>query len=231
MITLEQTARAMTELIQPGTPNGKLAYWNACLSKHTFFNVNCRQALVMRNYAYKPLPDREVLRVQLGGLLNTTLDTLYAIEKLWNSGLIHFNCGDTYQSQYIWREKMISLIPGMSYKTVSWALQLYSIDTCQLMAIDTWHVQRLHACYGKVREGNYVKYEKRLLDDCRQLAIEEASSYPVTIYAACLWGRAREASGIIPAMPSHKDLSCYVPSVASLLFPSMFQALNDALAS
>lgn len=214
-VSLLATAQAMQELVIPGkTPNGKLAFWNACLSTRNPLDRNCRQALVMRGYVNRPLPvNHDDLRGQLGAILTRTLESLYEIEKLWNAGIIHFNTGSTFDEQSRWRDSMVAAIPGMGMKTVSFALHIYSPETCLLLTIDCWHLKRLGASKQAIRRNDYLYYEQALRDDCVELAQEEGTGYPAIVYAACLWERTRKyfgASQCEEGYQSHAGLSCYV---------------------
>lgn len=217
-VTLDQTQAAMQELVISGkSPNGKVAYWNACLSTRNKLDRNCRQAAIMRTYAHRPLPvNRDELRAQLGGLLNRTLNALYEIERLWNVGLIHFNTGDTFELQSKWRDAMASLIRGMGMKTISFALHIYSPATCLLVTIDCWHLRRLQVKDDSPSRAQYLRYEQEILEDMQALrdAESQGKQYWQVTYAACLWERTRQAYGQSDTQDGtyqdHSGLSCYV---------------------
>src|SRR6266851_715228 len=209
-VTLEQTARAMDALIVPGKrPNGKLAFWNACLSTRNFLKRNCSQAIIMRQYIDRPLPlNRDELHAQLGGVLGRTLNSLYEIERLWHAGIIHFNCGSTFEEQSTWRDSMCAAIPGMGMKTVSFALHIYAPYECELLTIDCWHLERLHVDCRTLRRKQYLAYEVEIRNDCWTLDTAEAAidgGYPLIVLAACLWFRVRGRG-----LTKHDGLSCYV---------------------
>lgn len=211
-ITLEQTNKAMMGLVQSGIPNVKLAFWSSALSKRNSLAKNCIQSTYMRQYAYKPLPtDRNELRSALGNPMWSTVNTLYAIEQLDNDGLLNFDCGDTYESQALWREKMVQLIPGMGYKTVSFALHIYNPFGCKLLTIDCWHVRRMHECFGPISNSNYLQYESKLQSDIDELAKEQPGYSPI-VYAAYLWENTRKPNAT--EYQSHNGLSCYVNTAA-----------------
>jgi hypothetical protein len=214
MISIQETARAMGELVREGTPNGKVAFWAACLSTRNRLERNCRQAEVMRSYANRPLPtNRDELKRQLGGaILGRTINSLYEIEHLWNKGIIHFNTGDTYAEQARWRASMVAAIPGMGMKTVSFALHIYNPTGCRLLTIDCWHTRRMNWQYGPISDRNYTRYEQQLFVDIDALAREEGYGYAPIVYAACLWERARQqhTGNFCDEYPSHAGLSCYV---------------------
>lgn len=208
MITLESTYKAMSELVQQGQADGKLALWAAALSVRNRLEVNCRQAQVMHQYAHKPLPSPTVLREQLGAILTRTLNTLYAIETLWGSGAIHLDAGYSYESQFAWRARMVALIPGMAEKTVSFALHIYDPWHCQLLTIDCWHVRRMRSVFGAINKKNYVLYENQLMSDIHSLAGDNLE-YPIIVYAAYLWELERTGS-VNGDYSSHAGLSCYI---------------------
>jgi hypothetical protein len=220
-VTLEQTQEAMDALKVDGlTPHGKLAYWNAALSVRNRLDHNCMQGLVMRTYVNRPLPvNRDELKVQLGACLPRTLNTLYEIEALWNVGVIHFNCGTTFESQSAWRDSMVAAIPGMGHKTVSFALHIYAPDTCKLLAIDVWHLRRLGVDATKgITRKQYLAYELELRKHCEALQVCESTGkeYAPIVLAACLWERQRQASihhnqfHKVDGYANHSGISCYV---------------------
>lgn len=220
MVTLDQTQAAMEQLIVPGKqPSIKVAFWNAALSKRNSLERNCKQAQVMRSYANRPLPsNQDVLRTELGGLMSSTLHTLYQIEQLANSGLIHFNTGDTFELQSKWRDSMCALIDGMGCKTVSFALHIYNPAVCKLVTIDCWHLRRLG--WDKKNESptraQYLELEQAILQDMQALYEDEGQGkqyWQVTL-AACLWERTRQAYGKSDTKDGtyqdHSGLTCYV---------------------
>jgi len=167
----------------------------------------------MRSYADKPLPsDPETLRNQLGRPMQRTIKTLYEIEKLWNTGIIHFNCGSTFQEQFNWRNEMCAAIFGMSMKTVSWALNIYAPHTCQLITIDCWHCKRVGFDQDKLTPNQYIQLERAILNDCYDLAETDDRFYPVATLAACLWERTRQAHNASAAAAGtyqEHNVSCY----------------------
>lgn len=209
-VTLQQTQAAMDGLKVTGKyPSGKLAFWNACLSTRNRLDNNCRQGNVMRTYVDRPLPiNRDELHVQLGAVLGRTLNALYEIEKLWNTGIIHFNAGSTFEDQSKWRDSMAAAIPGMGMKTISFALHIYSPDLCQLLTIDTWHLQRLGVQVHTIKRKQYLACEAELRKHCEALQVCEGGGMeyaPITL-AACLWFRMRGND----VGESHAGISCYV---------------------
>ncbi len=212
MITLEQTNDAMRELIQPGIASGKVAYWNAALSIRNDLERNCNQAGVMRSYANRPLPlDRSQLRAELCNPMVRTINTLYEIESLWNVGAIHFDCGSTFEEQASWRMDMCACIPGMSMKTVSFALHIFRPFDCMLLPIDCWHARRIGEIRG-LKPNIYLLCEEQTYFDCARLATDEGLGYAPIVYAACLWLRYRSEHGTNghSSSMSHAGLTCYV---------------------
>ena len=218
MVTLDQTQEAMEQLVIAGKqPSIKVAFWNAALSKRNKLERNCKQAAIMRTYAHRPLPsNQDVLRAELGGLMSSTLHTLYEIEKLANAGLIHFNTGDTFELQSKWRDSMCALIPGMGCKTVSFALHIYNPAMCKLVTIDCWHLRRLGSTIESPTRKQYLELEQVILQDMQ--ALYEAEGHGKTYWsvtlAACLWERTRQAYGQSDTKDGtyqdHSGLSCYV---------------------
>lgn len=216
-ITLDATEQAMASLVIKGKrPSIKLAFWSACLSTRNRLDNNCRQTQVMRQYVDRPLPvNRDELKVQLGALLSRTLNALYEIEKLYNAGIIHFNTGSTFEEQAHWRDSMAAAIPGMGMKTVSFALHIYSPDTCKLLTIDCWHLRRLQVTDTTLTRKQYLTYEQEIMGDCRLLneCEGQGKEYSPIVLAACLWERTRHhynASTEKTGYQDHSGLSCYV---------------------
>ncbi len=232
MASLQQTDAAMRELVKIGKiAHGKLAYFAGVLSIQTSVENNAAMAVVMRKYAFTPLPiDREVLRQELkaatqgngalsGGIMSSQLDTLYRIEQLWNAGIIHFNTGYTFESQCVWRKSTVSAIRGMGYKTVSFALHIYAPQICKILTIDRWHILYFT---GKTNKGltvkQYLDIEQRLLDACELVKFEAATNeqdYWLLTYAAFLWEATRLDHTLFPEKQYETDgsygkLSCYI---------------------
>lgn len=138
--------------------------------------------------------------------------SLYAIEQLFNDGLIDFECGNTLESQQAWRSRMVDLIPGLACKLVSWALFIYSPFDCKLLTIDTWHCRRLGldqtliAGSSVCKKAAYHKVEAAMLGECLGYAPHVA---PV-ITAAMLWENIRRANGASDTVEytSHRGISC-----------------------
>ena len=221
-VSVQETETAMHELLY-GTqcPSIKLAYWNSMLSLQCKLPVNCKHARIMAQYVNKPLPDFNGLIDVLGGdstrlhngkiaryphgLMAVHINGLLAIEKLFNQGLLNFDCGKTLESQRIWRDKMVNLISGMGSKLVSWALFIYNPYDCLLMTVDTVHCSRIGvkqsslAGSTKGKRENYCKIEDMLRAECIGLYPDKL---PV-IVAACLWLNYRNEGAT-----SHKEISC-----------------------
>ncbi len=216
-VSLEATQKAMNELIQPGTPRGKLAFYFSACTIQTRLSATAKHAQVLRGYADRPLPmNRDELRALLPGIMNSQLSTLYSIERLWNDGVIHFNTGDSFASQFAWRESMTAAIPGMGHKTVSFALHIFNPSGCLLLTVDCWHIRRIRGLgtNESLTRSKYLAIEQTLRDDIACLAMEEGQGFWLISYAACLWERTRQGYGASECedgdYQSHADLSCYV---------------------
>lgn len=214
-VSLEATQKVMESLIQPGTPLGKLAFWNSACTIRTKLSITGQYAQVLRGYAFRSLPtNHDELRAQLTGIMDTQLETLYTIERLWNEGLIHFNCGSTLKSQELWRELMCAAIPGMGMKTVSFALHIYNPAGCLILTVDCWHIRRVCGLgtNESIRHARYLALEAELRRDCALMAEREPGFWAIT-YAACLWERTRQhygASEVKNGEYQEHDISCYV---------------------
>lgn len=210
-VSIEQTREAMTELLNGGqVPNVKLAFWNSALSLRTSLDRNCVWSRVMATYVDKPLPlDHTSLKDELNsytaGIMDSHIETLYAIEKLYNEGILNFDAGDTLESQRMWRNNMVQIIPGMACKLISWALFIYNPMQTLLLTIDCHHARRLDinqstiAGSEKVKCHNYELAEDRLLAECTELLPDEN---PV-IVAAMIWLNYRNKG-----VTSHAGISC-----------------------
>lgn len=215
-VSLEATQRAMESLIQPGTPFGKLAFWNSACTIRTKLSVTCEWAKVLRGYAFRPLPtNHDELRAQLTGIMDSQLETLYTIERLWNDGIIHFNTGSTLASQELWRDLMCAAIPGMGMKTISFALHIYNPAHCLILTVDCWHIRRVCGLgtNESIRHARYLALEAELRHDCSIMAAIEPGYWAIT-YAACLWERTRQHYGASEVKSGgyqeHCGLTCYV---------------------
>src|SRR5947209_8433438 len=140
MINLQESQAGMMELLYGDKPaNLRFALQTACLSAMQSLEPNGRLARLLAPFVNQPLPAREVLFPLLknarGILFHSHLDALYAIDELWLSGKLNkFETTPvSYEEQAKWRDELVKLIHGMSYKTVSFALLIYSPLACQLI--------------------------------------------------------------------------------------------------
>lgn len=205
-VTIEETSAAMLDLLQGGKePSALLAWWSSALSLRTELSRNGNNTRVISQYVNSGLPSRDVLKSQLLGVMESQLDTLYALERLHNEGTINFDCGTTLSEQRAWREKMVATIPGMACKLVSWACFIYKPYETLLLTVDCHHANRMGidqstiAGTSKCKQAAYYQAEEKLLAECRALYPE----LPPTVVAACLWLNYRGVG-----VTSHAAISC-----------------------
>lgn len=218
-VSIEETDTAMAQLLY-GTQAAsiKLAFWNSMLSLQVKLPVNCRHARVMARYVNRPLPPMWQLINELGGeatedtitrfpsgLMTVHFKGLYAIESLYNQGMLDFDCGDELDCQRAWRDRMVDLIPGMGSKLVSWALFIYDPFNCKLMTVDTVHCSRIGidqrklSGSGKAQRAYYRHVEDMLRGECLALFPDRLPA----VTAACLWLNFRNEG-----ITSHREISC-----------------------
>jgi hypothetical protein len=150
------------------------------------------------------------------GVMRSHIDTLYSIDEFWferGGKQIAENVGNTLDEQRAWRCKVNSLIKGMGFKCLSWALFIYSPDTCQLLTLDSWHAKRLQVDGTLLARDNAASHA--LYEKLESLTIAEVSTlYPgtlSTVGAACLWYNIRNSGP-----ESHAGLNCRVVEYAQV---------------
>lgn len=214
MINYQETKQAMEDMqYGQAQPNFVFALRIAAMSALQDLEVNGRMARILASYTGRPLPlNREVLYQQLqacGGkacVFSSHIKALYSIDELWLAGEI-----DEYaplpagrQAQIAERERLVRLIHGMSYKTVSFAMFLYNPFHCEVVAIDRHHMRRLGSPVKSLTKNTYRLLEEKLY---AEYLCDEMGFSSFSVYAAHCWGIQR--NGIdASAYPSHQLLSC-----------------------
>ena len=218
LVCINDTERAMMLLAYgEHEPDMLSALRNSALSSRTQLISNAGYALVLHKYRTLRLPDRLTLALELSqatrqdgsnkkawGLMQSHIDTLYAIDNAWFNGLISLDYGTTLTEQRVWRRRMVELIKGMGDKLISWALFIYTPTDCKLMTIDCIHCNRIGIDQKQLSsksKGNayYQQVEDKLIAECKALH----PGYLPTITAAMLWLNHR-GQGIT----SHAGISC-----------------------
>jgi thermostable 8-oxoguanine DNA glycosylase len=210
MINLQTTQDAMIELMH-GDKDADLVFALriAALSKLQSLDANERQARMLAQFTGSILPEREVLFQLLkrcgGVLFHSHLDSLYAIDRVNATGFLeHFKDFPlSLEGQKVWRDALVGMISGMSYKTVSFAALIYQPLVCDLAPIDRHHMARLDIGRNWNTKLQYLSIELEMRGD------KNAQGYkgvPLGLYSAYLWGEYRD--GADSDYPSHKNLSC-----------------------
>lgn len=210
MASITETQVAMMQLLEDDNkPNIKLAFWNSALSCRIRLDKNGKLARIMASYVDKPLPDRETLYQELkvtgANIWRSHIDALYAIERLYNQGLLYFPTLGTLEEQKQWRRDMVGLIPGLACKLISWAFFIYSPLDCKLLTLDCWHCKRLGVEQGKLSGSTaraidyYEQIETLLMGECIGLYPDHLPQ----IVAAMLWLNYRNEG-----VTSHREISC-----------------------
>jgi len=212
MINLQESQAGMMELLYGDKPaNLRFALQTACLSAMQSLEPNGRLARLLAPFVNQPLPAREVLYPLLknarGILFHSHLDALYAIDELWLSGKIDkfVDMPFSHDGQCAMREELVTLIHGMSHKTVSLAMLIYMPLACQLIPIDRHHLRRLNLNPHRIPVGKkYVALELSILAERDEQGYKNV---PLGTYAAHLWGIQRDGENATE-YPSHRALSC-----------------------
>ncbi len=222
LVSIQETYAAMTEVMYGAKePSVLLAFWASALSCRMRLHLNGHYTRVVSQYLFTGLPEeRQELLDAMGhapgknpqGIMASHIDLLYTVETLYKQGLLNFDAGLTLESQQMWRDKMVALIPGMGSKLVSWAHFIYNPLYTKLLTIDSWHCKRLGIEQATLtgsttsKKANYLATEKRMLAECQALYPE----YPPVVVAAMLWENARIAANASKsdAYQSHKKISC-----------------------
>src|SRR5260370_4040563 len=181
----------------------------ASLSVLQNLESNGKMARLLAPFVNRPLPDREtltaLLRLSHGVIFGSHLDALASIDEAWLNGkLDKFETIPTsYEEQVTWRDELVKLIHGMSYKTVSFALLIYMPLACQLLAIDRHHLRRLSLPNRTPTGKQYSAIELAL-----QAERDEQGYKHVPLGTWGSWKWAIQRDGIDAEYPSHRALSC-----------------------
>ena len=212
MIDLQTSTDGMMELLYGDkAPSFIFALRSGALSKLQELSANGRMSRLIAPFTNKPLPDREtltaLLRLSHGVLFGSHLDALYAIDELWLSGKLDkfVDMPLSHDGQSAMREELVSLVYGMSHKTVSLAMLIYMPLACQLIPIDRHHLRRLGMNPHRIPVGKkYLALELSIIAERDEQGYKNV---PSGTYAAHLWGIQRDGVDA-ESYPSHKNLSC-----------------------
>jgi len=197
------------------TPSLLFALRTAALSAMQPLEANGEYARILAPYANSRLLERDVLTALLRGyhgphcLYGSHIDALYAIDELWFNHVIDQPVDEllSFDQQKAWRERLVLLIKGMSYKTVSMALLIYMPLACELVPIDRHHLAR----YGFDRNKSlsrckYLALEARMVADRNN---EGYPDVPLGLFTAYYWGAQRDGKECYRnGHTSHQKLSC-----------------------
>jgi hypothetical protein len=216
MFELSTAREGMLELMYGDkSPSLLFAFRTAALSAMQPLEANGEYARMLAPYANRRLPERDVLEALLRSyhgphsLYHTHFDTLYVIDELYFNHVIDQPVDDldTFEKQSAWRERLVKLIKGMSYKTVSMALLIYMPLTCELVPIDRHHLRR----YGfdpdkSLTRCKYLGLEARMQADRNN---EGYPDVPLGLYTAYYWGVQRDGEECYRnGRTSHQKMSC-----------------------
>lgn len=224
VVTIEQTAKAMAELARGTDPSLLHALRAAALSPRMNLKCNAGYATALCPWRNDPLPWRREELIDIldsavrgdgsgkpaWGLMQSHINTLYSIDEFWFSERwcdLVYEIGDTLAEQRLWRCRVNSLIRGMGFKCLSWALFIYAPETCKLLTLDSHHAKRLQVDPSTIMRdtlSSHVLYEQ--LEDKVIAEVNELyPGYPSTVGAACLWYNVRNSGP-----ESHAGLNCRV---------------------
>ncbi len=217
MINLEVSTAGIEELLySPGNkqPNFRLALMFAAMSANMSLERNCKLARYLSQYVDKPLPqNREELYEGLhvasrARIFGSHLDALYSIDSAFQAGLLtpYEVLPSGYEAQCAWRAGLVAIIFGMAEKTISFCALILSPMTCELVAIDRWHMKRLGLPIQSLRTNRYLAVERQIKVERDNLGY---SHCPLGLYSAWQWGIVRDGDNAYQGdVTSHKALSC-----------------------
>lgn len=220
MLTLAAVQRAADELYRPGyVPSVKFALWAACLSPQKRLTWNTKQAEALRPYVDRPLPQdpaRVLDILRAGHPFATSAQARYvlAIEQAEREGVLDDleQQPTTYAGWLLWRHAATKL-PGISWKTASFAALLLWPNECPLIPVDTHVCDRLGLKGLKAALGSYKVYrwvERQVLHEWYPHRAECPSP---AVWHWYKWSEWRQATGDEPVSDqpeSHAGLSPYV---------------------
>ena len=212
MISLQASTDGMMELLYGDKPASLLhALRVASLSVLQNLEVNGKMSRLLAPFVNRPLPDREtltaLLRLSHGVIFGSHLDALASIDEAWLNGKISKfeTVPVSYEEQVTWRSELVSLIHGMSYKTVSFALLIYSPLACQLVPVDRHHLRRLAQNPNRTPTGKqYIAIELALQAERDEHGYK---NLPLGTWASWKWAEQRDGVDA-ESYPSHRALSC-----------------------
>ena len=165
MLNLDATLIVARSLKVPGKQASvKFACWSAVLSPQKRLSWNCLQAQALLPYVDRPLPQspERVLAILRAGhpfCTRKLAEYVLAIEAAERRGeLDELAVMPTTRAGWlVWRQA-VKRLPGMGWKTASFAALLLWPDTCPLIPVDTHVCNRLGLSALKGKLGNYKVY-------------------------------------------------------------------------
>jgi hypothetical protein len=221
MLSLANTQATADELYQPGAiPSIKLAFWGAALSPQKKLSWNIAQVRALLPYVSHPLPQDvnavwHILRAGHAFISRQQAKSILGIERAEREGLLAdlAKMPTTYAGWLQWRLAAVKL-PGISYKTASFAALLLWPNECPLIPVDSHVCARLGVKELYKSIGNYKVYrwiERQVLHEWHKSGHRHDCSPAVWHWYK--WSEWRQATGDEPITDfpeSHAGLSPYV---------------------
>lgn len=178
MLTLASTQDVAQELYTPGhTASLKYALWGASLSPQKKLSANIKQAQTLLPYVNKPLPQDvdavyEIIRAGHPFCSRNNAKYILKIEAAERDGLLaELSVMPTSLHDWLtWRQAIVGLRAGLSFKATSFVALLMWPDKCPLIPVDSHVCSRLglsKAVYLAISK-NYKLYrwvEKQVLHE------------------------------------------------------------------
>jgi hypothetical protein len=218
MISLQASTEGLTNLMYGDKqPSLVFALRSASLSPIQDLQVNGNMSRLLAQFVGKPLPEKEVLYALLHTartqekpalIFQNHMRALLAIDALQAAGALEKfeDVPLDYEGQCAWREQLVSLIPGVGMKVISFALLIYAGPfQCELIPIDRHHLRRLGEPTEKsISQKRYLALELAIKSERDTAGFSQLS---LGLYASHLWAQQRDGSNAT-VYPDHKNLSC-----------------------
>ena len=225
MLNLEHTLNTARRLYGDGSarPSVKYALWCAVLSPQKRLSWNVKQAETLLPYVDRPLPQSaervlDILRAGHPFCTRKLAEYVLAIEAAERRGELDELAvmPTTHTGWLVWRQA-VKRLPGLGWKTASFAALLLWPCECPLIPVDTHVCDRLGLSALKGALGNYKVYryvERLVLSEwCQSGHRHEVSP---AVWHWYKWSEWRQATGDEPVSDwpeSHDGLSPYVLGV------------------
>ena len=222
MLSLAATQDVAMELYTLGhTASLKYALWGASLSPQKKLEINIKQAQTLLPYLHSPLPQDvekvfEIVRTAHQFCSRNNAKYILKIEQLEREGLLTdlSVMPTSYHDWLAWREAIVALCPGVSYKATSFVALLMWPDKCPLVPVDSHVCARLGLKHLLQSASSYKVYrwiEKQVLHEWHTSG--HRHDYSPAVWHWFKWSEWRQATGDEPVNDrpeTHNGLSPYI---------------------